>query len=180
MDFSEDENLPGPSGIERKREHPKENAQSEIVKRKRNSGEGNANRVSKKDVPDRAIGEKCNCFCFDKVGIEKIQKIFDNFWKIEDFNKQNKYISELVGQNDIKRSRVQGRSSRVSRRMTYGIKFENETFDVCRTAFYSIHGISEKRVRTVLDKMEEHGSRSSADEEEEVDDEKIDKGTINF
>ena len=66
--------------------------------------------------------------------------------------------------------RIKGRPGRKLRTINYTIIYDNKSYNVCRTAFYNIHGITEKRVRTVLDKQtstggidrDQHGLKASA------------------
>jgi hypothetical protein len=44
------------------------------------------------------------------------------------------------------------------RRIQYKLNIDNKDIIVCRKTFHSVHGITEKRVRTVLDKQTRTGS----------------------
>lgn len=126
--------------------------QKNACKVKRNSGSAYVSRNTKREVVARKIGPPCNCGCFEKIGAEQISNIFESFWQIRNYDLQNAYLSKLVICNDVKRSYVKGRPSRTLGRIQYNVTVNHVTCEVCRTAFYNIHGISEKRVRIVLDK----------------------------
>ena len=63
-----------------------------------------------KEKDPAKIGPPCKCKegCFGKLGMEKIQHIFDKFWAINDFNIQNQYIDKLIIQTETKRQRELG------------------------------------------------------------------------
>ena len=52
---------------------------------------------------------------------------------------------------------MKGRLSRTQRRIHYTVIYANTVINVCRTAFFNIHGIKEKRVRSVLSKTNSTG-----------------------
>ena len=78
----------------------------------------------------RHIGAPCSCSCFDKIGLHKIQTIFNAFWQLGDYNLQNAYLSKLVHSNDVKRTYVKGRPSQTLRRIEYNIMHNNEKYYV--------------------------------------------------
>ena len=59
---------------------------------------------------------------------------------------------------DVKRSRVKDRSSRRVRTVEYSVMHATVIYNVCALAFRNIHGLSEKRLRTVRDKVKETGT----------------------
>ena len=75
---------------------------------------------------------------------------------------QNAYLSNLVSSHEVKRSVIKGRPSRTLRRIQYTVTCDAtvHTLTVCRKAFLSMRGISEKRIRTVLDKQGNTGTVS--------------------
>ena len=81
MSDSDNEVQPGPSGYARKRTKNIELWKDSFKKMKRNTGQTFTSYKSGKDVAARAIGPPCSCGCFTKIGIDKIQILFDNFWK---------------------------------------------------------------------------------------------------
>lgn len=146
-----DGSQPGPS---RKRQRSVESWKKTQRKIKRNSGQcyiATTGRV----IEGKKIGPPCSCplKCYDSVGQSEIENIFNNYWKMADHHSQTAYLSDRVTSREVKRSRVKGRPSRVSRTLKYTVLKENKEIEVCRTAFVNIHNITVKRIRNAVDKM---------------------------
>ncbi|GBM54688.1 hypothetical protein AVEN_121565-1 [Araneus ventricosus] len=122
------------------------------TKKERNSNEEYVSRHTSAVVPARQIGEPCSCQCFSKIGQDNVQQNFNAFWELGNYDLQNSYLSKLVISNDVKRSYVRGRPSRILRRLDYTVVINNDKCFVFRKAFYGMHGVSEKRVRTAINK----------------------------
>ncbi|KAK3871644.1 hypothetical protein Pcinc_023231 [Petrolisthes cinctipes] len=101
----------------------------------------------------RKIGPPCTCGCFERVGQSKVEDIFHAFWAITDHKEQNAYISKQVLVLNVKRRRVKNRPSRRQKTRKYRVSWDREIYQVCSKAFRSMHGISERRVRSVLQKV---------------------------
>jgi len=129
----------------RKRKRDPQTWERNVTKTKRNLGQAYTSYWTKKDVPKREIGEPCKCGCFDKLGYEKINEIFNSFWNIGNYDKQNAYLGGLVKEKEIKRPTVKGRVSRKTRTLSYNIEYCHVDYAVCRAAFLSIHRVSEKK-----------------------------------
>uniref|UniRef100_A0A6P7F869 Uncharacterized protein LOC114325933 n=1 Tax=Diabrotica virgifera virgifera TaxID=50390 RepID=A0A6P7F869_DIAVI len=153
-EFTEDQN----KGYTRKRSKTEDTWQKNVNKVKRNSGEEYSTIKNRKLVPKRTVGSPCSCGCFEKVGLEKISIIFKNFWELSEYNLQNAYLSKRVKSVSVNRCRIKNRPSRKLRSIEYSVLFESNEFKVCRKAFYAIHGVTEKRVRTVLNKVSTSGT----------------------
>ncbi|XP_076058390.1 uncharacterized protein LOC143035331 isoform X2 [Oratosquilla oratoria] len=154
MSGSENELEAGVSGYTRKRSRNEEKWEKTKAKYARNKGEAYTSYTTKQQVAARAVGPACKCGCFDKVGMDSINELFNKFWEMGDFNHQNAYISKMVTSMEVKRCRVKrDRTSRQKRRIVYKVINNNTVHSICRNAFYSIHGITEKRVRTALEKV---------------------------
>ena len=76
----------------------------------RNKGESYNTLRGDEQVPARAVGPACKCGCFANIEIETVQEIFNNFWKIGNFDLQNAYLSKLVSSSEIKRCRFKDRT----------------------------------------------------------------------
>ena len=145
----------------RKRLVNKEKWIKAVTKRKRNSGESYVSLSTKKTVPARERGMPCSCSnkCFDKVGVENVESIFEHYWKMGDHNAQTHYLISRICINEVKRRRVKkNEKSRRSKTKIYIVKVGDEIINVCLKAFIAIHGISEKRVRYALSKDEGAGT----------------------
>ncbi|XP_064077387.1 activating transcription factor 7-interacting protein 1-like isoform X2 [Macrobrachium nipponense] len=121
----------------------------DVSKRKRNSGEEYISVKSKKVMPARELGPPCRDGCFGKIGYENVQTIFENFWKLGDYNSQNDYLQALIQDAPVKRKKHAAASTRKNH--IYTIQ-HGKTFIVCREAFKSIHGIKERKLLVVLEK----------------------------
>ena len=131
------------------------------AKRKRDSGEAYVSRTTKKMVPAKQVGKPCGCplNCFEKVGLENVQTIFQNFWELGDHNAQTCCINRRISISDIKRKRIsKDKTSRRSKTVNYNVLVEGKSIQVCLKAFLSIHGISEKRLRIAIKKGLESGT----------------------
>ncbi|XP_047494539.1 tigger transposable element-derived protein 1-like isoform X2 [Penaeus chinensis] len=150
-DSESDNAVPGPS---RKKAKCVEAWKSVQRKKKRDSGESYTS-TSGVAMPARKVGAACACpeKCFDLVGRENIDLIFNDYWAMGSHDRQSEYLANHVTSQDVKRSKVKDRPSRTLRRLCYTVKKGNKELEVCRTAFISIHGVSEKRVRNAMDKM---------------------------
>lgn len=160
MSDSDSEVQPTVSGYSRKRQKNVEQWQRVATKTKRNKGEAYVTARTKQPVAARTVGQSCACGCFNALGMDKVKVIFEKFWAMGDFNQQNAYIAKVVTSEDVKRCRIKDRPSRVLRRNKYTVIYDNNVHTVCPKAFFSIHGISEKRVRTALAKQTVTGTVS--------------------
>ena len=104
-----------PTTNKRKRKYlGKENYAENVSKRRRAAGLPYTGRNTKKLMPARAIGPPCQCKakCFDKLGRDRIQTIFHNFWQIPSDAEKEAYINFLVQQKPVAERRVQGSTRR--------------------------------------------------------------------
>ena len=141
----------------RKRPVNKSKWKVSVSKKKRNLGEEYVSVKTKQAIKARTIGAPCKCGCFEKIGMDKIQTIFNEFWKIGDYEIQNAYLNNLMKSVDVKRSRVKNRPSRRLRSVEYRVIYHDVSYSVCALAFRNIHGLTERRLRTVRDKVGESG-----------------------
>lgn len=129
--------------------------------RKQNRASGKAYTATTGSVvPAKQVGPPCACNdkCFDVLGMDYIQTIFDAFYGLASHDKQTQYLADRVSSREVKRSRVKGRPPRVLRTLRYVIKKDDKETEVCRTAFLNIHAVSEKRVRNAVHKAKSTGT----------------------
>ena len=158
MSSSSSESDAGPPESSRKRQRTPGQWKKNVAKKKRNLGLAyESGEPSGGHVVARTIGLPCRCGCFDKVGHENVQQVFREFWALGDFNMQNEYLASVIQSVDVARSRVKERPSRRKRSVSYTVKCQTEVISVCAVAFRNIHGIGERRVRTVRDKVSSTG-----------------------
>lgn len=84
-----------------------------VAKTRRNTGQEYVTRNTKKVMAARRVGEPCECpkGCFEKLGEEAVRCVFNEYWKMGDFNAQSAYIMTRVKSKDVKERRV-GEGSR--------------------------------------------------------------------
>lgn len=127
-------------------------------KRRRNKGEAYLNR-SGEMVPEKKLGPPCRCpmKCREKLHNTE-QDVFNAFWRIGIYEKQNTYLSGLMKVVPPKRRRyAEVRPPNVASRrnisVQYFIKVREVDVQVCKREFCSVHGLCNKRVMTVRKKL---------------------------
>ncbi|XP_045132926.1 uncharacterized protein LOC123517102 [Portunus trituberculatus] len=98
--------------------------------------------------------EPCECRngCIPALGTpETRQKVFNSFWGLASFTRQNAYIARMVTLAPLSQRRTSAPLSRTYSRV-YSVPFEggNEKVQVCKLAFLRLHGVSNGRVDRVL------------------------------
>ena len=84
-----------------------------VAKTWRNTGQEYVARNTKKVMAARRVGEPCECpeGCFEKLGEEAVRCVYNEYWKMGDFNAQSAYIMMRVKSKDVRGTRV-GEGSR--------------------------------------------------------------------
>ena len=132
----------------------KSKSHDDTVKEKRNLGKEYVSyrSVRKSTVQARRIRSPCKDGCYDKVPEAARNAIFTNFWNIGNYNDQNSYISQCINQVPVKRR--YGQDMRMLRlNYSYTVKYQEESIQVCRTAFLHIHDISNTRLRLQANRL---------------------------
>ena len=130
-----------------------------IAKRKRDSGEAYVGVGPSKHVSAaKTLGPACTCpkKCYDVVGVDNAQLIFENYWKIACHDAQTSYLVNVVKSVDVKR-RYAGQESRRNKTLEYSVIVDGRKIVVCKTAFCNIHAVTAKRVMYSVKKMGETG-----------------------
>ena len=115
-------------------------------------------------VPRRArkLGPPCKCKakCYDKVGLQNVQKLFNGYCEIPTYNCKNQYLSNLITKNPTKNQLLQGseNKSRVAFTFTYHVIVDENKVKVCKTAFLNIHDIGKDKVEAVVAKTNPNGT----------------------
>lgn len=153
MGSASNDSDPDTAGPSLKRKKCQDQWKKEQRKTKRGRGEVYTS-VRGSEVAPKQVGPPCSCNykCYEVLGMDHIQIIFDNFYGMTSHDKQTQYLADFVTSREVKRSRVKGRPARTLRTFKYVVKKENKIIEVCRTAFLHIHAVSEKRVRNAVDK----------------------------
>lgn len=98
---------PSPAKTPKTRKRKRGLSKKERNQRRRNEGREYSN-VKKQSVPGRCIGNLCHCplKCYEKLAIEK-NNIFDGFWNLGNFDKQNAYLFGSIKPYNVKRRYTQ-------------------------------------------------------------------------
>lgn len=87
----------------------------------------------------------CHCSknCISLINLEERKNIFDNFWNLGDFNKQNVYLHGATEQSIVQRKRLRN-SKGLPRNYTYKyyLKTTHGNVSVCKKFFMSTFNIS--------------------------------------
>ncbi|CAG9573071.1 unnamed protein product [Danaus chrysippus] len=100
--------------------------------------------------PKVFIDYKCNCKtkCWEKIDSNNRHKIFETFYKLENYNTQNMYIAASVKEADVKR-----RMTNSNMKKKFSRKYLLDKVEVCRNLYVKTLGVSTKRVNTALAKL---------------------------
>lgn len=127
---------------------------------KRNLGYSYINNKGK-DVVSREIGHPCQCKnkCRTLL-MGQESKIFEAFWDLADYNKQNVYLFSSMKSVSKKRSYPKKTKRRESSRkvtIQYFIKINGVDVKVCKIEFLAVHGLqkSQKRIQLLCQQMSE-------------------------
>lgn len=115
--------------------------------------------ISGKLIECKKIGPSCQCSnrCFEKIG-ENVKKIFTTFWQMGDYSTQNAYIAGCVKISTPKRHYKRDGQSRKGFSMAYYVCNNGVDMKICKTAFISMHGISNGRLSRTLEKKKKDGN----------------------
>ena len=98
----------------------------------------------------RKIGNPCKCKlkCFDVIGNEIIERLFQEYWEYKDYNFQTLHLSKLIRRKFTKKQEELGEANTSSIKFTcdYHIHYQGKDTKVCKNAFISIHGITKDRI----------------------------------
>lgn len=142
----------------RKRTRDPNSWKRNINKRSRNSGEAYSTKKGQPVLPKTfPVDYDCQCTqrCNGKFPSEEGKKIFDSFWKLGDYSKQNVFLRGLVKVHETVRSRPRDGSG-VPKTCSYSYIFSNNTksVQVCKKYFLNILQISWGRLYRCLSKEE--------------------------
>ena len=135
-----------------------------IRKKARNLGQSYQTKVRAtkeiKVVTARKIGPPCKCKkqCFTILTEDGINKIFNDFWAMGDYNMQTSYLIGRVIQKEKNRKRTKAEVSKRNFTLVCTVEYNKKVYTVCKEAFDSLHGICRSRVACALKKKTESGS----------------------
>ena len=120
------------------------------AKQLRNAGQEYTSVVTKQTVAAKKIGAACGCTskCFEKVGMDNIKLIFNDFYASGCWDMQTCYIQNQTITTGVKRRRTDNEEKMKSCTRSYYVKQPGviNNIKVCKKAFASIHGISVARI----------------------------------
>ena len=96
---------------------------------------------------------KCQYSCREKLDEKECERLFTDFYKLGEYDTQNKYLFGLLGRMDVKRKK---RGSATSRKNTivYHVRLVDGTrVQVCKKSFCDFHSIGKRRVENLVDKL---------------------------
>ncbi|XP_066988652.1 uncharacterized protein [Macrobrachium rosenbergii] len=148
---------------ERKKGGRPETWAANVAKRRKNLGLSYQSIVkktgAKKTVPAKKVGPPCSCKnkCFSKVGDEAINKIFQAYWSMGDYNLQTAYLQRHICREPIKRKRTKAKESKKKWTLSYFVTFKGKDITICKAAFLSIHAITAMRTQVAMEKISKEG-----------------------
>lgn len=110
-------------------------------------------------------GNPCSCRrkYFETVPDATASKLFEDFWGLAYYKLQNSYLFGCIKSNPIKR-RTKKRDTRRTCTISYVVKGHNDTYEICKQAFISIHGIGRGRCEYLEKKCNEQHSVPGMDQ----------------
>ena len=131
-----------------------------------------------KPIPGKAIRQGCTCKkqCFDRLGEQNIQQIFEEFYKMPSKNVQDAYLFVCVKTKPPARRRPRdGSKGNRTNTFSYTVNSQGHEEQVCLNAFMNIHAIGKKRMARIktskasctppIDKRGMHGKHVRKPEE---------------
>lgn len=100
-------------------------------------------------IPGRCVGELCHCILKCKEMLtDPLQKvIFEEFWNLSNFDKQNAYLFGCIEAFGVKR-RYGNSTPETSRRQKsyyFKVNIDGEMKRICRKSFLAVHGLQNSR-----------------------------------
>ena len=118
----------------------------------RNLGKEYTSVKTKKVVCARKIGPPCKDGCYEKIGRENIEEIFQHFWDIGDYDRQNEYLVNCITETSYKRKYTKKAVSKRPHKVNFHVTHSSVTHSLCRVAFMNIFGIKRRKMAILLEK----------------------------
>ncbi|KAL4706389.1 hypothetical protein ACJJTC_004159 [Scirpophaga incertulas] len=138
--------------VKRSKRKKPENWIKNVRKNKRNIGETYTTNKGKIIQSKKCGTDDCKCLraCHTKVDTLTRQNIHLSFWTLGSIDRQRDFIVSNVLSSEATRSRVT--NSRRKFTLNYSFKVDSQIFNVCQSFFLQTLNISDKMVRTALEK----------------------------
>jgi len=115
-----------------------------------NVGRTGAVRTKKNFVPQVMC---CKRLCCTKVGLDEQRSIFNDFWSLSNYDKQNIYIAGQMSNQDIKRKKTQPLRKICLAAWQYVVKYEGTEFVVCEKFFLKLLQVQKTRLFNLQHKL---------------------------
>lgn len=144
-----------PDKIPKKRKKNEQNWKKKTRQRLRNSGQA-YNSVNGKEMPEKVFKNipcQCKQKCDEKFETDERKRIFESFWKLGDYSKQNVYIRSSVLSHRVQRKRAKngnGNEKHVS--YNYILREGDKSEIVCKKYFLDTLQLSHGRVYRCISK----------------------------
>ncbi|XP_060810035.1 uncharacterized protein LOC132904130 [Amyelois transitella] len=143
----------------RKRQREPESWKFNTAKRLSNTGQSYLSVRTKKTVDARKVkppcNEKCRLKCFSKFTEQERKTYFDKYWDLRDINIQRAYIKSCMVEIKPKYKYSKNENPRKSNYAFY-LNRSNTKERVCKTFFINTFDITDRMIRTVKEKCDEH------------------------
>lgn len=145
----------------RKRQRTPDKHQQNLAKKLRNSGKAYKNRKGNVVSGKEFKNINCNCpkKCCTLINEEERKIMFDNFWNMGNYSRQNAFLCGLIHQTEVHQRRPRNQT-RPGKRVTYLYHLQkfNETVRVCKQFFLGTFCVSDGRVSRALAKLQKDKS----------------------
>ena len=118
--------------------------------------------MPKKHFNDISCG--CKNRSFERVNTEQHWKLFNNFWKLGNFDLQNAYISGCVKVVNTRKPTVKLTSSLRLFSRVYYVSTNSCSVSICKIAFLHIHSISNGRLARAMKTAQSEGDTPHCDQ----------------
>ncbi|CAG9765876.1 unnamed protein product [Ceutorhynchus assimilis] len=135
-----------------------------LAKRLRDFGEDYVSPKTKSLVPGKVLKQRCNSELCKKqsrqcllVNEEQSMKIFTFFKQLGNLTRQREFITRHVKISETAQKTTKKEESRRQKSREYYLTVEGIQYLVCKTLFLNTFGISERTMRTSLEKVNSSG-----------------------
>ncbi|XP_028163669.1 uncharacterized protein LOC114355146 isoform X5 [Ostrinia furnacalis] len=112
-------------------------------------------------VPERRLkspcGDQCRLKCKENITELQRQKLFQNYWEIGDLKRQREYIKQHISEIKPKYSYKIHNSNR-GNKFAFYFSVANKKSRVCKTFFKATLDITDRPIRTVIQKTKDTGN----------------------
>ena len=143
------------------------NWKKNVIRRLRNTGSeyvkhGGTLQKAKKLNEHYLINHSCKNKCAENLTLEQTKTLFENFWKLGDFDAQNLFLAGCVKQSTVERRRPRVRKNKITKiekkhakdfARVYSVFADNKPVTVCKPYFLAIFDISSGRLKSTNGRM---------------------------